>query len=196
VRALGIDPVHGTRETFDALVDAMSHPGTVRTAPEPADHAVLATLVDHEVTVATDDDELRESLAAEGRLAAAATGAAAFVHVAGDAAGAADAVRDAPRGALTEPSNGATVVCRVDGLDADVAPDDPVADRRAVDYQSLRLAGPGVPGERTLGVAGLTGDVVDAVVEAGSAFPRGVDVVLTTERRVAALPRSIDLEVV
>jgi alpha-D-ribose 1-methylphosphonate 5-triphosphate synthase subunit PhnH len=51
MRALGVDPVYGTRATFRALVDAIACPGTVEEAPAlPADHAVLATPVDHEVT--------------------------------------------------------------------------------------------------------------------------------------------------
>ena len=60
MRALGLDPVHDTRRTFRALLDVLARPGTVAPAPvEPADHAVLATLVDHEVGLHTEDDPRR-----------------------------------------------------------------------------------------------------------------------------------------
>ena len=76
MRALGIDPVHDTRRTFDGLLAAMSRPGTVHEVPAPADHAVVATLVDHEVTLSTDDPRLRDALAAQGRLDSAGHAAA------------------------------------------------------------------------------------------------------------------------
>lgn len=197
MKALGIDPIHDTRETFRALVDAMSRPGTVRTGPAPMDHAVASTLLDHEVELATADRELREALEAAGRLTGADPANADVVHVTGEAGDAGERIRAAPRGTLKEPSDGATALCRVDGLDADASTDDdPVSDARAVDYNALRVSGPGVPDTRALGVAGLSADAADAIVDARSGYPRGVDVVLATERRVAALPRSVDLEVV
>ena len=67
MRRLGLDPVHDTRVTFRALCAAMSRPGTVETVPAPADYAVLATLVDHEVTLATADADLQAALRREGR---------------------------------------------------------------------------------------------------------------------------------
>lgn len=62
-----MDPVHDTRACFRALVDAQSRPGTVQSVDsEPADHAVLATLVDHEVSIATPDEAIASALASEG----------------------------------------------------------------------------------------------------------------------------------
>jgi len=179
VRALGIDPVHGTRRTFDGLLEAMSRPGTVHAVRAPADYAVVATLVDHEVTLATDDETLRNALADQGRLERAPREKADVVHarehVDWD-------VRDCKRGSLTEPSDGATVVYRVETLDD------------ADDGTTLRLSGPGVDGTATLSVA-LPEAELSALAAAQSDYPRGVDAVFATENRVAALPRSVTMEV-
>ncbi|MFB6174034.1 MAG: phosphonate C-P lyase system protein PhnH [Halobacteriales archaeon] len=182
MRALGIDPVHDTRETFRALCAATSRPGTVRRVPTPpADHAVAATLVDHEVTTHTPDADLRAALAAAGRYEPAPPEAADVVH----ARGAPEwDVRDLERGSPVEPSDGATVLYRVGDLSAD-----PAAGETAV-----TVAGPGVPGERTAGVD-LPAAELRALAEAGSTYPRGVDAVFAADKRLFALPRSVSLEV-
>ncbi|WP_254761721.1 phosphonate C-P lyase system protein PhnH [Natrinema marinum] len=180
MRALGIDPVHDTRRTFDGLLEAMSRPGTVHAVPTPADYAVVATLVDHEVTLATDDEMLRDALADQGRFEGAPREEADIVH-AREYTG--WDVRDCERGSLTEPSDGATVVYRVDALeDTDDGP-------------TLSLSGPGVDGTAPLSVA-LPEAELSALAAAQSDYPRGVDAVFATEDRVAALPRSVTMEVV
>jgi alpha-D-ribose 1-methylphosphonate 5-triphosphate synthase subunit PhnH len=178
VRALGIDPVHETRQTFDGLLSAMSRPGTVHGVPDPADHAAVATLVDHEVTLATDDGELRETLAEQGRLDSAPREQADIVHAREHADW---DIRACKRGSLVEPSDGATVVYRVDTLGDDAG-------------TTVTISGPGVDGETMLSV-GLPERELSAVATAQSAYPRGVDVILATADRVAALPRSVHLEV-
>jgi alpha-D-ribose 1-methylphosphonate 5-triphosphate synthase subunit PhnH len=180
VRALGIDPVHDTRRTFDGLLAAMSRPGTVHEVPAPADHAVVATLVDHEVTLSTDDPRLRDALAAQGRLDSAGHAAADVVHAREHTGW---DVRDCARGSLTEPSDGPTVVYRVDSLSTGRG-----------DGTTLTLSGPGVDRTATLSVALPEGELA-ALAAAGSGYPRGVDAVFATERRVAALPRSATMEV-
>jgi alpha-D-ribose 1-methylphosphonate 5-triphosphate synthase subunit PhnH len=181
MRALGLDPVHDTRRTFRGLLDAMSRPGTVERVPDPADHAVVATLVDHEVTVATDDDRLRETLASQGRLDAAPVTQAAVVH-ARDHTG--WDVRECRRGSLVEPSEGATVVYRVDDIAGDARPD----------LTTVSLTGPGVDGTTTLAVA-LPASELEAIGDAQSTYPRGIDAVFAAGDRVAAIPRSVTLEV-
>jgi len=181
VRALGIDPVHDTRRTFDGLLSVMSRPGTVQAVPAPADHAVVATLVDHEVTIATSDGTLRDALSGQGRLEAAPVEDADIVHVRDHTA--AD-VRACKRGTLVEPGDGATVVYRVDSL---AAKDDPGT--------TVRLSGPGVDTTATLSVS-LPESELTALAEAQSDYPRGVDAVFAAEQRIAALPRSVTVEVV
>jgi alpha-D-ribose 1-methylphosphonate 5-triphosphate synthase subunit PhnH len=181
-----MDPVHDTRACFRALVDAMSRPGTVHELPSaPADHAVLATLVDHEVSLHTADDDIRDALAREGRLSEAPQSEATIVHALESTDG---AVRALGRGTRKEPSTGATIVYRVAGLSNTTAKQDD-------EHTTLELCGPGVPGDRTLAVDGLVPDEARALADAQSPYPRGVDAILTAEQTVAALPRSVEMEV-
>lgn len=183
MRALGIDPVHDTRACFRALCDATSRPGTIRSLPTtPGDHGLLATLVDGEVTLHTPDEDLREALATAGRYEPTSPTAADVVHALGvppwD-------VRDVERGSLVEPSDGATVVYRVEEL----VPE-PQNGTTAV-----TVSGPGVPDQRTVGI-GLPADELAAVAEAQSSYPRGIDAYFVAGDRVLALPRSATTEVV
>lgn len=185
MRALGVDPVDDTRVVFRALCTAMSRPATVQEVPvAPADHGVLATLVDHEVTVHTPDERLREALSARGRYAPAAPTEADVLH----AVGVPDwDVREAPRGSLREPSEGATVVYRVGSLSG--TPGDGEA------ATTVAVSGPGVDGSRRLSVA-LPESELEALADAQSTYPRGVDAVVAGDGAVAAIPRSASVEVV
>ncbi|MUV88516.1 phosphonate C-P lyase system protein PhnH [Halapricum sp. CBA1109] len=180
MRALGIDPVHETRRTFDGLLSAMSRPGTVQAVPAPADHAVVATFVDHEVTIATDDDSLRDALSGQGRLEAAAAENADIVHVRDHSR---VDVRACKRGSLVEPSEGATVVYRVASVAAGSG-----------EGTTVTLSGPGVDGTATLSVS-LPESALAALAQAQSDYPRGVDAIFAAENRVAAVPRSVTMEV-
>lgn len=180
-----MDPVHDTRACFRALVDAMSQPGTVATSPtEPADHAVLATLVDHEVTCSTPDETIRTALENEGRLAEADPAQASIVHAPDPAT---CPVGDLTTGSLKEPSDGATVVYRVEDLTQEP--------ETGQTETTLVLSGPGVPGQRRLGIDGFAPADAQALAGAQSSYPQGVDAVLTTEQAIAAIPRSVELEV-
>ncbi|GAB3691320.1 phosphonate C-P lyase system protein PhnH [Salinarchaeum chitinilyticum] len=190
MRALGLDPVHDTQTTFRALCDATSRPGTVvELDATPADHAVVATLVDHEVTTWTDDDRLRSALESEGRLEEAPATAADVVHTRGvpewD-------VRDCVRGSLVEPSQGATVVYRVETI---VAVDDaPVESALDADLTTIELSGPGVDGTRRV-ATDLPASEFEALADAQSTYPRGVDAYFATAEQLTAIPRSGELEV-
>lgn len=179
MRALGLDPVHDTRRTFDALLSAMSRPGTVQRVPAPADHAVVATLVDHEVTTATEDDRLADPLSDQGRLERAPPTAADIVHA---PRGAGWDVSECKRGTLVEPSEGATVVYRVDSLAAG-----------RDDGTTLTLSGPGVDGTTTLSVS-VSESELSALAAAQTDYPRGVDAVFAGAERVAAVPRPVTME--
>ncbi len=186
MRTLDIDPVHDTRETFRALLDAMSRPGTVEKVPTgPADRAVVATLTDHEVSFHTADDRLAEALAAEERYEPAPATSADIVH----ARGAPDwDVRELRRGSLQDPSDGTTVVYRVTSLAAEPELES------SPDGTTVRLTGPGVPGERVAAI-GLPPEEVAALAEAQSTYPRGVDAVFAAEDRLLAVPRSASMDV-
>lgn len=180
MRALGIDPVTDTRRTFDGLLSAMSRPGSVHSVPSPADHAVIATLVDHEVTVATDDERLRETLSGQGRFNPTSAADATVVHVLDHTN---VDVRECKRGSLVEPSDGATLVYRVETLSTG-----------ASDGTTVTLSGPGVDGTRRVSVS-LPETELSALAKVQSAYPRGVDAVFATEDRLAAIPRSVTMEV-
>jgi alpha-D-ribose 1-methylphosphonate 5-triphosphate synthase subunit PhnH len=191
VRAVGLDPVHDTRECFRAVLSAMSEPGTVEgVGATPADHAVLATLVDHEVSLATPDEQVASALDRQGRLTTADPEDADVVHAPEPTDG---AVRAFQRGTLEEPSDGATVVYRVRSLSAGDGDESTSAKRPGT---TLELDGPGVDGRRRLSIDGLPPEECRAIGDAQSTYPRGVDVVLASEVRVGALPRSVGLEVV
>lgn len=180
MRALDLDPVHDTRRTFDGLLEAMSRPGTVQSVPDPADHAVVATLVDHEVTIATEDDRLADALADQGRLERAPPAAGDVVHAPHRTGW---DVRECERGTLVEPSEGATVVYQVESVG-----------RGRDDGTSVILSGPGVDGTRTLAVS-LPESELAALATAQADYPRGVDAVFAAANRVAAVPRSVTMEV-
>ena len=181
MRALGLDPVHDTRRTFDGLLEAMSRPGTVQSVPSPADHAVISTLVDHEVTLATDDDALHEALSDQGRMDVASPETADIVHTRDHTGW---DVRECERGPLVEPSNGATIVYGVDT----------VAGGTREDCATATLTGPGVDGAATLSVS-LPAAELSALAEAQASYPRGVDAIFAGDGCVAALPRSVTVEV-
>jgi alpha-D-ribose 1-methylphosphonate 5-triphosphate synthase subunit PhnH len=180
VRALGLDPVHDTRRTFDGLLTAMSRPGTIQSVPAPADHAIVATLVDHEVTLATEDDRLGDALAGQGRLERAPPAEADVVHAPHRAGW---DVREHGRGTLVEPSEGATIIYRMESV---------IAGRD--DGTTLTLSGPGVDGTAILSVS-LPESELSALATAQADYPRGVDAVFAATERVAAVPRSVTMEV-
>ena len=191
MRALGLDPVTDTRRAFAGLRTAMARPGTVQRLPAPADHAVLAALVDHKVCLSTPDQRLADAFSREGRLVAAAPPEADVVH----AVGTPDwDPTDLNRGRLVEPSEGATAVYRVGTL-AD-GTGDGTGDANSTDgaKTTVRVRGPGVPGERTATV-GLPADHLRDLSRVGADYPRGIDAVFAMEDRVLALPRSVTMEV-
>lgn len=180
MRALNIDPIHDVRQTFDSLLSAMSRPGTVHQVPEPADYAVLAALVDHEITIATKDDTIAEALASQGRLERASPSEADIVHAPRQSTWDVQACK---RGTLVEPSEGATVVYLVDTVHSGSG-----------DGTTLQLSGPGIDGSKILSVP-LSKTDVSALTAAQGEFPRGVDAIFASTSSVAAIPRSTTIEV-
>ena len=202
MRALGIDPVHDTRQTFRTLCAVLSRPGTIeQLGVTPADHAVVATLVDHELKAQIEDEELRDALDARGRYENADAHEADIIHTQGVPSW---DIRDVPRGTLLEPSDGATVIYRVETLTASTPSSDPaiepnndITQDTVVDDTSIAVVtidGPGVPAETDRTVAiGLPPDELDRIATAQSAYPRGVDVIMTTAESMLAIPRSASI---
>jgi len=160
----------------------MSRPGSVQQAPAtPADYAIVATLVDHETGTHTDDGELQEMLASQGRLEEARPTEADIVHTHGVPSW---NVCELARGSLVEPSEGATAIYRLDSLSSS----------RDDELTRVRLSGPGIPDTRTVYV-GLPATELEDIAVAQSTYPRGVDALFTAGDRIVAIPRTGSLEV-
>lgn len=179
------DPVRDSQTVFRLVLDAMAHPGRVLTLPPlsearnglaPASAMICLTLVDHETPLWLD-----ESLATPDVIAHLAfhTGA----PLAETALLASVAVLDGPSTSLARfrtgsdayPEDGATVIIQVPGLSS---------------AGPLTLSGPGVDGEIPFGVEGLPDSFWREREAVNSGFPRGVDIILCSEHRIAALPRT------
>jgi alpha-D-ribose 1-methylphosphonate 5-triphosphate synthase subunit PhnH len=59
---------------------------------------------------------------------------------------------------------------------------------------SVRLAGPGIKGERIIAPRGLPADFWDQVAENGAAFQFGVDILLVAEEGLIGLPRTVRIQ--
>lgn len=156
-----------TQRAYRGLLAAMAEPGTVHQLGGGVP-LVLATLTDHEVTVAEPSDPTVET--------------ADFLVVTGGSSG--GALLRARRGTPLDPAAGATAVYAVTSLGAG-----PV---------SVSLTGPGVgPAPRVLSVTGLDPAEVELVQQTRADYPCGVDVVFVDETgQCAALPRSCTVEAV
>jgi len=182
------DPVLESQETFRAVMNALSQPGTVRSLPSrltppapltPELAAIALTLADHEAPLWLDAtlaaapsvaDYLRfhtgANIVADPKLAA-------FALVA--------APTDLPPfsvfalGLPDYPDRSTTIVLALDALDSG---------------KEHRLVGPGIRDRATLRASALPSDFRSRWMVNHALFPRGVDLVLTSPGRVAGLPRS------
>jgi len=195
-------PVHGAQQAFRVLLAAMAHPGRIHALPPAASAGVhppaggdgqamsmaatvsLLTLLDAESSVhfagLTDATPLAGYFRFHGGVPAVEAARAAFAYAPGGAADEA-LCRVLPQGSDTLPQEGATLVVDVAGLGAGAQPGD---------GQVLRLRGPGVQVQTVLSVRGSLPALWRWRAAQGSAFPRGVDLLLCCGRQVAAIPRS------
>jgi alpha-D-ribose 1-methylphosphonate 5-triphosphate synthase subunit PhnH len=168
---------------FRAVLEAMSRPGRVLTAPalpelppglSPAAAAVLLTLADA-------DTPLRLAAGAQAEAfirfhcGARLVDAARAAFVLDPAAGllALDA------GTEEEPERGATLILDVESLE---------------EGTGWRLTGPGIRDAHHLRVTGAPSGFVQDWATNRKRFPRGVDVILCAGDRLAALPRTVAIE--
>lgn len=156
-----------TQRVYRGLLSAMAEPGTVHQLGGGVP-LVLATLTDHEVTVATTSQP--------------GVANADFLVVSG---GSSDGVLlQARRGTPLDPADGATAI-----YDLAAVGTGPV---------QLSLTGPGVGTEpRVLSLTGLDPAEVELIQQTRADYPCGVDVVLLdSSGRCAALPRSCSVQMV
>ena len=181
---------------FRALMEAMARPGRLRVAPRFADdpaplsHAATAAvcvLVDEDAPLwlapeLAADPTLRRRLSFECGAAFAQTpGAADFLL--GPWAALSERLLEARQGDPERPDLGATLILETTALS-----ETPMDGALGLDLQ-----GPGVaPGAPTrLWIGGVDADLPLFLERNRAEFPLGLDLILTAEDRVAALPRSI-----
>jgi len=188
VRRGFVDPVLGSQRVFRRVLEAMAHPGRIVTlhalidAPPsltPASAAVCLTLLDFETPIWL-DDAARSSEAVEwlrfhcGAPLIDQPSAARFALMLAPAAMPELEAFDAGTDAM--PDRSATLILQVDELGAGAGP---------------RLAGPGIADRTQLDVRGGPPRFWDLVRDNAMRFPRGVDLLLASGRRLAALPRTV-----
>ena len=181
-------PVVDAQRTFRLVLDAMANPGRIVEVPEPAaamplreaQAALCLTLLDFETPV----------------------------WLGPGVAGAADWLRfhcGCPL--VADPAKARFAVLRSGSIEAPLSAFDPGEDeypeRSAtllIEVEALgsgtplQLRGPGVPVAREMAVVGLPEPFWGEWEANAALFPRGVDLVLTAGRRLAALPRTISVE--
>lgn len=183
------DPTLDAQATFRCLLEAIAHPGRIVTMPErlpappapllaPAYAAALA-LLDFETPLWVDPalamPAVIESLRLHCGCPIVSKTKACFALLAGP--GAPLAAFD--QGTPEYPDRSATLIWQVDGLAGD---------------RGVRLAGPGIRTSTLLHVEGLSADFWALWGMSHRRFPLGVDVVFVTTDRLAALPRSIEVQ--
>lgn len=185
-----------SQETFRAVLDVMSRPGTLRALPAPrgedgrwgAALVALQALLDHEVSFhVVDPDPLpAEQLLRRTGSRSAPLAQADFVLASG--ASAVAAIQGAKEGPFEEPERSATVVLAVDALLTDGLDG-------VLGTTTLELRGPGIRDCARLMVLGADEAAFAALEERNATFPHGIDVILVTPAGVvSALPRSTHIE--
>lgn len=194
------DPVHGSQQTFRALLGAMAEPGSLHELPPaaleglqpedpemrppvgPAMAATLLTLLDAGTPLGLVGELGSEPVRGWVRFH---TGARDIRSTSGFTVARAADVDAALRerldlGSDEAPQSSATLIVEVQG----------VSDRPACGMLALTLRGAGVDGVRRLGVNGLDADFWRWRIALQAEFPRGIDLILVSGRRIAAIPRS------
>ncbi len=166
-----------TNATFEALMWALSRPGTVQTLPAPGMKGLVEALVDRECKVFCDDADLSDFVAFTGAaLMPAAAADHAFMGL--DRAEGLKNLEQIPVGSALYPDDGATVV----------------AFARFGEGQKLRLTGPGIEISVEITLGGLVPGLW-ALRAARSRYPAGFDMFFICGTSVIGLPRSTLIEV-
>ena len=185
------DPVRDSQRIFRRVLEAMSRPGRIVSVDDPgaglaplhaAARAVCLALVDFETPLWLDGAARRPEVVEHLRFHCGCPivdepGRARFALVADPARMPDLDAFDA--GTSEYPDRSATVIVQVSGL---------------ADGAGRRLTGPGIPEAAWLAVEGLPPSFWEGVRANQARFPRGVDLLLTSGPRLAALPRSTRVE--
>ena len=199
--------------TFRAMLQTLSRPGTIEALalsdqsqclPETA---LMLALIDVETkfSVISSLDDIDAQVWA--RLLGSASGApiaelpnAEWVLSFGEPS--AQDLNSLARGSADEPEAGCRLIVTCDKLEQSASDEDLETTERAQDddakHQSttIGLRGPGVNGEITLHVVGLSEDFFNTLAQVNNSFPAGVDVWFCDQLgHIAAISRSTELSV-
>jgi alpha-D-ribose 1-methylphosphonate 5-triphosphate synthase subunit PhnH len=168
-----------SRETFLALMWAVSYPGKTQALPDQGDSFALIadTLLDLETSYFTPDERLSTRLAQTGaRLLEPERAAYHFYPALDDSALA--TIDRASTGTLSYPDQAATLII-------------------GAQFESgtaLTLSGPGIDGSRTIQIDGIPASFW--TLRERAAFPLGWDVFFVDKRAVFGLPRSTKIALI
>jgi len=187
---LNLDPIWmaDTQQAhFRLLLDAMARPGLCLPLPAlpetgPAALAILATLLDAEVSLADPDKLLRDDDWPMLQVKVAHEEQADYVICDGS-----HAPNFAPKlGTLPNPDQSATLILVVDAI----------SDVKGENEIHLQLTGPGIENSNQLLIKGLDKQWLDKREDWVCAFPLGVDFILVDDRQMIALPRTTKVEII
>jgi alpha-D-ribose 1-methylphosphonate 5-triphosphate synthase subunit PhnH len=169
-----------SRETFLALMWALSYPGRIHQLPDSgANFALIAeTLLDLETSYYTSDSTLESILAQSGaRALSIDTAAYHFYPLMGESE--LETVRAASVGTMLYPDEAATLIigCTLN------------------QGTQIKLSGPGVNGQQQLSIAGLP-EGFWRLREAACRFPLGWDIYFVDDQQVVGLPRSVQVALI
>ena len=186
------DPVLAGQRAFKAVMDALSHPGTVQRLPgearpphplSPGLAEIALTLCDHDTPVWLDP------------VLAAAPAVADWLafHVG------AQLTRDPAGAAFAFASSAATLSAfSLFALGTDEYPDRSTTVVLAIPAltggPTLTLRGPGIKGEASIAPTGLPEDFAAQWAENRAQFPRGIDLLLLAPEGLVGLPRTTRIE--
>lgn len=162
--------------TFAAVLGALSRPGSVHCLPTPGTEPLVLALLDRECRVWAEDPLLE---AAVRRTGASLVPSELAGHVFLDLGTSAALARLArvTSGDPLYPDEGATVI----------------APARLGTGRELRLSGPGIEGEARLRLDGLHAGVWQVRADL-CRYPLGIEMIFVDGNRIAALPRSTQVE--
>lgn len=156
--------------SFEAILGALSRPGTLHALPEPGLLPVALALLDRECRFAADDPVLAARLALTG---AQPVPLARADHAFLDLSDAPDRLATLPAGSQLYPDQGATVI----------------AAARLGEGPELELTGPGIRDTARIRLGGLAPGLWAARARL-CRYPEGIEMILVDGPRLLAIPRS------
>lgn len=185
-------PVLDAQSVFRRLMNAMAQPGTIETVPvfarppgglSPASGAVALTLFDADTPIWLDEPLAEDQTVARwirfhtGAMQTDLADEAHFAVIADP--GAFSGWHALSAGTHHYPDRSATLILQVSSL---------------TNGPTLTLSGPGIQGTRAIAPSGLPNRFSENWAANRALFPRGLDLILTANDGVAALPRSTRIE--